>query len=157
MWSHRNHVLHQQGTTIHQEESQAIDSEIQLEYNWNRQHFLMQHTRLPGRPVVSILAQWLTSVYSARNAYYDIHHDTNRVRNPIAVSFYNQWLNTIQNGESKMLHGEIQQEYAWIHPHFLPQELDLFKNPITDILTRSIYEKKVAGIGIFGSRCVHKS
>ena len=56
MWSHRNHVLHQQGTTIHQEESQAIDSEIRLEYNWNRQYFLQQHTRLLDRPVASILA-----------------------------------------------------------------------------------------------------
>jgi len=56
MWSHRNHVLHQQGTTIHQEESQAIDSEIQLEYNWNRQHFLMQHYQLLAIPVASILA-----------------------------------------------------------------------------------------------------
>jgi len=36
MWSHRNHVLHQQGTTIHKEESQAIVIEIQLEYNWNK-------------------------------------------------------------------------------------------------------------------------
>ena len=56
MWSHRNHVLHQQGTGIHQEESQAIDSEIQLEYNWNRQHFLPQHHQLLARPVASILA-----------------------------------------------------------------------------------------------------
>ena len=56
MWSHRNHVLHQHGTTIHQVESQAIDTEIQSEYNWIRQHFLQQHTRLLDRPVASILA-----------------------------------------------------------------------------------------------------
>jgi len=56
MWSHRNHVLHQHGTTIHQEESQAIDSEIQLEYNWNSQHFLAHHDiQLLDRPVASTL------------------------------------------------------------------------------------------------------
>ena len=54
----------------------------------------------------------MTSVYSARDAYYERRHDTSRVRNPIAVSFYNQWLTTNQNGESQMLDGEIQQEYA---------------------------------------------
>jgi len=62
------------------------------------------------------------------------------MRNPIAASvlisfIYPQWLNNnqiqhtkyiqtnttpIQNGESQLLDGEIHQEYAWIHPHFLP-------------------------------------
>jgi len=149
MWSHRNHVLHQNGTTIHQEESQAIDSEIQLEYNWNRQHFLMHHTRLLDRPVASILAlnindkkQWLTSVYSARNAYYESNHDTNRVRNPIAASFFNQWLTTIQNGESQMLDEEIRQEYAWNPSHFPINHQNILATPITDILARSPREKK---------------
>ena len=31
------------------------------------------------------------------------------------------------------------------HPHFLPQDNDLLTNPITDILTRSIREKKNSG------------
>jgi len=163
VWSYRNHILHQQGTTIHTEESQAIDSEIQVEYNWDRQHFLPQHNQLLARSVASILAlnindkkQWLTSVYSARDVYYERNHDTSsRVRNPIAVSFYNKCITTIQNGESQMLDGEIRQEYAWTHPHFLPQDNDLLANPITDIFELSIREKQtVVGIGIFGSRCI---
>ena len=41
-----------------------------------------------------------------------------------------------------MLDVEINQEYAWIHSHFLPQHNDLLANPITDISTRSIRGKK---------------
>ena len=74
------------------------------------------------------------------------------MRNPIAVNFYNQWLTTIQNGESQILDGEIHQEYAWIHPHFLPQHNDLLANPITDILTRSIRGKKQWLVSVYSAR-----
>jgi len=53
-----------------------------------------------------------------------------------------------------MLDGEIRQEYAWTHQHFLPQHNDLLANPITDILARSIREKKQWLLSVFGSLCV---
>jgi len=42
MWSHRNHVLHQQGTTIYQEDSQAIDSETIDGYQGHAMHTVNQ-------------------------------------------------------------------------------------------------------------------
>jgi len=40
-----------------------------------------------------------------------------------------------------MLDEEIRQEYAWTHPHLLPQHNNLLTHPIADILTRYTREK----------------
>jgi hypothetical protein len=95
LWQHRNEFLHSDGSTIHYQETVAINNEIRAEYNIRGGDLPVSYLYLFQQPMEVLLNQpiitrceWLASVWSARD-----HHtpDHGRIRNDIAESFYLRW------------------------------------------------------------------
>ena len=95
LWQHRNGFLHNDGTTIHFQETVAINNEIRAEYGIRGGDLPVSYLHLFQHPIEVLIKQsifsrceWLTSVWVTRD-----HHtpDHGRLRNEIAVAFYNRW------------------------------------------------------------------
>ena len=97
MWEHRNNTLHNDGTTFHQHEMRAIDSEIITEltrgidnlpparYSHLFQRTILYHLSQP----LHLKQMWLSSVWLARDM-----HDPNqqeRQRCNTATAFFDRW------------------------------------------------------------------
>ena len=95
LWQHRNEFLHNDGTTIHFQDTVAINNEIRIEYEIRGRDLPVSYLHLFQTPVESLLRQsifsrkeWLTSVWVARDHHSPEH---GRSRNPVALAFYDKW------------------------------------------------------------------
>ena len=95
MWQHRNEFLHNDGKTIHFQESAAINREIRKEYLLTGnglpqpyQHLFQGNEEELINQSSFIKQEWLMSVWVARD-----HHMPEHVgpRNGIAEAYYLRW------------------------------------------------------------------
>jgi hypothetical protein len=95
MWRHRNDFLHNDGTTIHFQESAAINRAIRMEHNATGEGLPDMYQYLFRGEVENIIQQpihakqdWLRSVWAARD-----HHMPGQVgpRDSMAESHYLRW------------------------------------------------------------------
>ena len=95
MWQHRNDYLHNDGTTIHFQETVAINNEIRAEYEIRGGDlpvsylYLFQH--LLGTFLQNSIfsrREWLASVWATRDHHTPEH---GRIRNAVADAFYIRW------------------------------------------------------------------
>ena len=95
LWQHRNEFLHNDGTTIHFQETVAINNEIRAEYETRGGNLPVSYLHLFRHPLDTLLTlsifsrrEWLISVWVARDHHTPEH---GRIRNVIAVAFYERW------------------------------------------------------------------
>ena len=103
MWLHRNEYLHNDGTTIHFQETVAINNEIREEYVTRGGDLPVSYLYLFHHPLDTLLMQsifsrkeWLMSVWVARDHHTPEH---SRTRNAIAAAYYNRWKKQLQQSD----------------------------------------------------------
>lgn len=96
LWQHRNGFLHNDGTTIHFQETVAINNEIRAEYATKGRGLPASYLHLYRMPLDTILKlpiftkrEWLLSVWVAQDHYCP---NRSRIRNEIAKSYYDRWI-----------------------------------------------------------------
>jgi hypothetical protein len=97
MWQHRNNILHNNGKTIHTQETVALDDEIRQEMDLGIDDLHHKYTHLFQHTLHEILHKpmthkrmWIMSVWSARdNNDDDIRLVRNRHRD--ILNIYNRW------------------------------------------------------------------
>ena len=95
MWQHRNEFLHSDGSTIHFQESAAINTEIRNELQISGNGLPARYQYLFLRDIDHLMGltifakqEWLMTVWVARD-----HHSPAQVgpRNALAEAFYHRW------------------------------------------------------------------
>jgi hypothetical protein len=96
MWDHRNMFLHNKGASIHAYEMQALEGEINNEWNTGLDQLPQNYSHLFSGTVqdrmldtVNNKLMWLISVWSARDN--EIHVGPMRERNSTITTIYDRW------------------------------------------------------------------
>jgi hypothetical protein len=102
LWQHRNEFLHNDGATLHFQETAAINRSIREEYDIGGNNLPATHQHLFHDNVDELLRKnittkqiWLMSVWSARD-----HHSPaqNEARDEIAEASYRRWKKRLEKG-----------------------------------------------------------
>ena len=149
MWTDRNDTLHQNGNSVHQQESRAITTEILMEWQTGLdllpqqryEHLFRGTVQDKLRENIVQKQMWLCSVWGARDRYGSTQE---RGRDIVASDCYRRWKEKLQYQKyNKLVNEEIMAEWMLgIHTLNPSQWGHLFSGTLQGCLSKKLHVKK---------------